>query len=305
MSFYQYYGLTVCSDLPLPELVTLPEADKHVADIQIHRSIVTEGELPQGEYLGPFLQAQNRQLWLSVPNIARFLISNGNEIIYDPIAGSDEDSIRVFLLGVCTGALLLQRGSLVLHGSAFEVNDHCVICVGNSGIGKSTLAIAMAQRNHKVLADDVCLINSGSFAIPGIPHIKLWQDSADKLMIDTSSLKRVRPLLEKFYFPLNKSFCNNALPVKSIYILDSHNTPSFSLKTVKGMDKYTFLRNHTYRLNYLKGMHMETQHLRNCSSLANRIHVSHLYRPRGNFQLDELADLILADIEETTSPNLG
>ena len=132
----------------------------------------------------------------------RFLVRQGREIIYEPLDGSDEDSIRVFMLGSCIGALLFQRGFLVLHGNAFEVDGQGVMCVGQSGAGKSTLAAEMMRRGHRVIADDVCPVDSAGNAIPGMPRIKLWQDSADKLGVNTSELKRIRPLLEKFNCPL-------------------------------------------------------------------------------------------------------
>jgi hypothetical protein len=299
MGFYQYYGLTVYSDLSLPELIVLSEIREHAVDVHINRGHVAKEGLSQGKTLGPFLQAANQQIWLSVPNVARFLIRNGTEIIYDPIANIDDDSIRVFLLGSCTGALLFQRGHLVLHGNAFEVNGGCVICVGKSGAGKSTLAAAMMQRNHRIVADDVCPVDSNGYAIPGMPRIKLWQDSADKLSIDTSGLRRIRPQLEKFNYPLNGSFCKEALPVTAIYILNIHNSTDFKVERIEGMDKYTPLRNNTYRLGYSKGMKLDDQHLRSCSLLAARIRLSRLYRPKGGFQLEELADFILTDMKET------
>jgi hypothetical protein len=298
MFAYHYYGLTVSSDLPLPELLSPLEASEpSAADITIRQGAVASEGLEGGQVLGPFLQSALGSLWLTVPDVARFLIRHGNEILYDPYEGVDADSIRVFLLGSCTGALLFQRGYLVLHGNAFQVGAGCVMCVGNSGIGKSTLAAAMMQRGHAIIADDVCPVDAEGHAIPGMPRIKLWQDSADKLGIDTNGLQRIRPQMEKFNYPLNGAYCAESLPVNAIYILNSDLTAEMGVERLQGMDKYLPLKNNTYRFQYMKGMGLENQHLKLASQLAARTQVSRLTRPRGRFALDELADFILADYQ--------
>ena len=152
---YQIYNLNICSDMLLPELLTADSVSNKEADVRIHAGSVSPVGLDGAKVLGSFLQTTRDQLWLTVPGVARFLICHGNKIIYEPIDDADEDSIRMFMLGSCLGALLFQRGFLVLHGNAFEVDGQCVMCVGHSGAGKSTLAAEMMRRGHRIIADDV------------------------------------------------------------------------------------------------------------------------------------------------------
>ena len=161
------------SDLALPEL--LPASADQLAEpahIQIRRADVATHGLPGGQQLGPFLWATPDSLWLEVPNVARFHVQCGNSILVDQAPGTDEDSIRVFLLGSALGAVLLQRGQLVLHGNAIRIGDQCMICAGSSGAGKSTLAAGFMQRGYQVLADDVVPMDRQCRALPGFPHIK-------------------------------------------------------------------------------------------------------------------------------------
>ena len=150
---FSAYDLSIDSELAMPEL--LPGRHTGVPDVHIRLGSVTVDGLPQGKQLGPFLWVAAETLWLEIPHIARFLISQGNEIIIDPEPGIDEDSVRVFLLGPVIGALLFQRGYLVLHGNAIRIGDQCLVCVGHSGVGKSTLAAGFMQRGYDILADDV------------------------------------------------------------------------------------------------------------------------------------------------------
>ncbi|MEY2631638.1 MAG: hypothetical protein RIR00_292, partial [Pseudomonadota bacterium] len=157
---YSAYNLKIASDLPLPELSLLPEADAQSPDVTISLGAVQPEGLPDGQQLGPFLWTSPSQLWLQVPHVARFLVSHGTEIRVDPEPGIDEDSLRVFLLGSAFGALLFQLGYLVLHGNAIRIGDQCMICVGPSGAGKSTLAAGFMQRGHTILADDVVPVDA-------------------------------------------------------------------------------------------------------------------------------------------------
>jgi hypothetical protein len=296
---YTTYELIIKSELILPELIPLNDNNiEEGVDVAITVSAVDNAGLANGKQLGPFLWVTPTQLWLQVPNVARFLVENGKQITIDPEPGIDEDSVRVFLLGSAFGALLFQRGYLVLHGNAIRIGDQCLICVGQSGAGKSTLAAGFMQRGYPVLADDVVPVDAECRALPGFPRIKLWQDVADKLEIDTSNLQRVRPNLEKFNYPIHSDEVNKPLPIRWIYILGTDHIDTMHTESIKGMERFQPLYNNTYRVRFLNGMALKPQHLQLCGQLASRIHLSRLIRPRVEFTLDEMIDTILDDIDK-------
>ncbi len=135
-------------------------------------------------------------------------------------------------------------------------------------------------------------------AIPGFPRIKLWQDSADKLNIDTSGLRRIRPGLEKFDLPLGRAFHADPLPVKWIYILQTHEKQEFALEAINGLDRFLPLRANTYRMRLVQGMELEASHLKLCGNLAGRIRLAYIYRPKSGFDLNKLVEFIKADVAE-------
>ncbi|GGZ00386.1 hypothetical protein [Shewanella fodinae] len=291
--YYSAYQLTIASELPLPELV---QVNGTQTDVTIRFDNVAENGLADGEQLGPFLWAAPNTLWLQVPNVARFLVRNGNEIIIDPADGIDDDSIRVFLLGSAFGALLFQRGLLVIHGNAVRIGDECLICVGPSGAGKSTLAAAFMQRGFDVLADDVVPVNDAGLALPGFPRIKLWQDAAEQFEIVTDDLRRIRPEMNKFNLPVN-GVVQQALPIRWIYILGSDHIDEITFEAINGMAKFMPLQNNTYRAKFLHGMQLKSQHLALCGKLASKIRLSRLTRPKLGFTANAMVDAILKDIE--------
>ena len=291
---FNAYNLSIESELTLPEL--LPCLSTNSADVDIRIGSVRDDGIRDGEQLGPFLWATTSALWLKVPHIARFLITDGNAITIDPEQGIDEDSIRVFLLGSALGALLFQRGYLVLHGNAIRIGDQCMVCVGHSGAGKSTLAAGFMQRGYEILADDVVPVDKDCQALPGFPRIKLWQDVADKLSIDTTGLRRIRPNTEKYNYPLGELFSQTALPIRWIYILSSDHVEAIEFHHIQGMQRFLPLRNNTYRLSFLNGLGLKADHLKLCGQLAGQIRLTRLVRPKTGFKLDELIDHLIADM---------
>lgn len=296
---YTAYNLTIFSELALPELVPLPPTDplpEAATHVHIKLATIHPHGLPDGRQLGPFLWANPDSLWLQIPKVARFLIQGGQTILIDPEPGIDEDSVRVFLLGSALGALLFQRGYLVLHGNAIRVGNQCMVCVGHSGAGKSTLAAGFMQRGHQVLADDVVPVDAQCRALPGFPRIKLWQDVADKLTISTDSLHRIRPSLDKFNYPLPLQPDQTPLPIRWVYMLGSDHANAITLEPIQGMKRFAPLRANTYRARYMEGMALKAQHLQLCGQLAGTIRLARVTRPRQGFELDALIDHLLADM---------
>ena len=342
MPLYRAYGLTIDSELELPELEPAGDdssagstqagddgsgagstqvgdedssaglagdartaraaSQSRAPDLSIRIGPVPVDGLAGGQQLGPFMWADPANIWLHVPGVARFLATGGHTITVDPdpapgAPGADPDSIRVFLLGSGLGAALCQRGLLVLHGNAVQVGEACMCAVGHSGTGKSTLAAGFWRRGHAILADDVVAVDSNCCALPGFPRIKLWQDSADKLSVDTSALRRVRPSTNKFNLPVAPAR-TGALPLRWVYILDVHNGPDLRLEPITGLARFTPLHNNTYRVRFLDGMAMKGEHLKLCGQLAGRIRLVKVSRPREGFTLDALIDALMADMAE-------
>ena len=288
------YNLSIESELALPELPLCTQS-VGAPDVTVRFAKVPPEGLPEGKKLGPFLWVTPDQLWLQVPRVARFWIKAGNSIDIDPEPGIDEDSLRVFLLGSALGALLFQRGHLVLHGNAIRIGNQVMVCVGQSGAGKSTLAAGFMQRGYDILADDVVPVDAQCRALPGFPRIKLWQDVADKLNIDTSGLQRIRPGIEKFNYPLSP-LDSAPLPIRWVYILRSDPADAFTFTPIQGMQRFLPLRANTYRVKYLEGMSLKAEHLKLCGQLASSIRLARVARPKSGFKLDGLIDHLLADM---------
>ncbi len=136
--YYEAFGLSVRSEIPLPELLEIKDKrdrfDIHIMEADLTELWTKEVEPPQ-----KFLANNNRLLY-KIKNVGIFSIEKGKEIVVSPFKGADVNVIRLYILGTCMGIILLQRNFLPLHGSAIAINGKAYAFVGDSGAGKSTLA---------------------------------------------------------------------------------------------------------------------------------------------------------------------
>ena len=167
---YKAFGLSIISEIPLSELVEVTEKVNSV-DLEIEFADLTNLWLELSNPQSPFVIRENFVMF-QVPDVATFCIQNGNKIFVSPLAEYDEDIIRLYLLGTCMGALLMQRKIYPLHGSAIAINGKAYAIVGESGAGKSTLASAFLKEGYQLLSDDVIAVSfSPDESIPYITTI--------------------------------------------------------------------------------------------------------------------------------------
>lgn len=294
---HKAYGLSIDTDVLLPELALASAEAVGNIDVEIRQaSLVAPEGYEALQQMGPFLWASRTCLWLQVPGVVTFLVREGRQILFDPVAGVDEDSIRVFLLGSAIGALLMQRGLLVLHGNAVRIGDRCLICLGHSGAGKSTLATAFSLRGYEILADDVVPVTADGWVLPGIARAKLWADSIAHLGIEAAGLKRIRPMLEKFSLPLERSPALEPIALGALYILDKHKLASPTIETLQGVQRFEKLCEHNYRPRFIDAMGLQAQRFSLCAAVAGKVKVKQLMRSSSAFDVDSLVDRILADM---------
>ena len=291
---YFVYGLNVESSFPLPEL----SAGEGTPDVTIRYGPVPTS-LRGAVESGNFYQAAPGSFLLLVEEVARYLVTGGKQIVIqrEPNAGHDE--IALFLLGCAFAPLLQQRGLLPLHCSGIEAQGGCIAFVGHSGIGKSSLAGAFLKRGYPILTDDILVISLVSDgnpqAYPGYPQLKLWPDTISKLGEARPSLLPIRPGIDKFRRPIREEFYKDALPLKRLYVLDISDAGEIEVVPMSGSAKVAAIIRNTYHLGFVKGLGKGTEHFRLCNTLAEKLTVKKVTRPRDPYLLEELADVLEAD----------
>jgi hypothetical protein len=220
--WYSVYTLTFQSTLSLPELTPTTAPPTDAATITIDDGQVPHS-LSDARIRADLYEMNGSHLLYHVPGVARYLIEDGRTITIARTPHADEDSVRLFLLGVVLACALQQRRMYALRASALETANGAILLAGMSGAGKSTLTGALIQRGWRLLSDDLSVIalkNGQIHVLPGYPLLRLWGASLRLLKIDRDGLSRVRPAVEKYVLPLDsKSFCGESRPLQAIYCL--------------------------------------------------------------------------------------
>ena len=303
--WYRAYQLLIAASVPIPELMTAEDTGSGFGAPDV---LIATGDFPD-EIPNPLSssavhQASAHALLVRVAGVGRYLVSEGREILIDPAPEATAHDVRVYLLGTCLGALLHQRGFLVLHASGVATEQGCALFAGESGAGKSTLLAELLGRGYKMVVDDVCAVRFDEggrpIVVPSYPRTRLWADAAERFAIDTTDLPRTRPTWNKFERQVTDQFSDREAPLTHLFHLTgAHDGSEFSVERLGPIDAFTTLVANTYRGVLLDGLDRRASHFQLASRAASAIKVIRVGRPAQSSGVAELAALILDHLSES------
>jgi hypothetical protein len=287
----QAFGFSIHSELPLPDLA--PAEVSH-ADVQVHLG-KTPSELAGAVVAGQRSQATPDEFLLAVPDVARFMVRGGKEIVVEVMPGASPGAVRTFLLGTALGALCYQRGLLPLHANAVAIEGRCVAIGGPSGAGKSTLGAHLARRGHDLVADDVCAVRfdagGAAWVQPGVRQHKLWSDALTRLGHDTAGLERVVGDRDKYVLPSKRPASDKPIRLERLYLLSKPGAGDGGFRQLGGVTALRALIANTYRFEIGAAMGLRTAIHAQAITLLRQ---AALYRFRRRWGFDAIDDEVLA-----------
>ncbi|MBY0007033.1 aldolase [Priestia aryabhattai] len=297
---YKAFGLTVSSELSLPELLQAG-VDECEVDVVIKEAdlfgLWSERSVPDDDFV-----IQENSVMFHIPETAFFLVENGNEILFSPMEGAHEDELRLYILGTCMGTVLLQRNILPLHGSAIAIDNKVYAIVGESGAGKSTLASAFLKRGYQLLSDDVIAITvtdeNVPVVIPAYPQQKLWMESLNEFKMESSNYRPIIDRETKFAIPVQSQFANQPLPLAGVFELVKTDGDEIELHCIQKLERFYTLYTHTYRNFFVQKAGLMEWHFSTLAKIINKIELYQLRRPTSRFTAHDLSDLILATLNK-------
>jgi hypothetical protein len=297
MNNYTAFGLQIASEPELPGL--LPGNGS--AEVTIRFGRVPEHLPEPHKGKGVAYEINDDSFLLNVPGVAKYLVNHGNEIVIDKQNGADDHDIALFTINTPIGALLYQRGYLPLHASAIAVNGGCAIFTGISGAGKSTLFASFHQHGFHVLSDEVCAIslspNGEPYVQPGVAYTYLWRDVLDFMGKDVNKLRHRNNNPEKYKLHIEERFCQEALPLKRVYVLATKNTPGIEIEEIKGTDKFLPVKQNAYRPRIGKEISNPAAAFMMHVGIGKHTVVKRVSRPRDIINIDQLRELIIKDMD--------
>jgi len=296
MFHYRICGLSCTAVVPLPGAIALDEAPG-APDVRLRRRAVPHRlESPLGH--GPGWEMDGNRFLLTLPDSGRFMASDGRTLDVDPAA--DIDDIMPFVLGTGIGALLYQRGGMVLHGATVEVDGGGITLCGFGGTGKSTLAAALCRSGCRLVGDDLAALSLGApgegpLVQPDGQHLKLYDTTIARLGMTAQSGPAVRRGLSKHYVTAPAAV-SAPVPLKAVYVLhDSPRGKATSFDRLPPLVAAQALLNQSYRRRLaLTTARLDSRSAALRDAVLRRVPLFRLSRPRDLDRLDEVAGAVLA-----------
>ena len=300
---YQAFGMLLSSSLALPELMpataVAPSGSNSLVELveADHRQWPT---LQASPHSTPTLQLAPQDWRLELEGIGWFRATGGERLEWQRWDDSVSDrDIRTFAVTSGLGALAIQRGALVLHGTALERDGEAILLLGHPAAGKSTLAWCLIQEGWRLLSSELVAIGSDGVVQPGMHQLKLWHDAAMALELNWAQLPPVRKGLKRYALLTEELTCMpQPTPLRLIYALNrakedsgkEHETKAedekekISLKASHNFSQTTALmrlRNQAFHARMYRGMDAEAQLFIQAAELARTVPLHALVVPDG------------------------
>ncbi|MES5956136.1 aldolase [Bacillus fungorum] len=298
---YQAFGLSVVSDIPLPELpYTNNKLDK--IDVEIKIEDLSKIWFDLSDKQRTFIVNENRVMF-QVPNVVIFSIQGGKTITVSPLEKYEEDMIRLWILGTCMGAILMQRKVFPLHGSAVVINGKAYAFIGESGAGKSTLASGFIKKGYQFLSDDVIAISFSQetyapIVIPSYPQQKLWQDSLTNFGMEKGEYQSICGREEKYSVPVTSQYFSEILSLAGIFELVKTESEEIEVRKIENLERFYTLFRHTFRNFLIHDLGLTEWHFRQSADILSKVDMYQLCRPISRFSAPQLVDVIINTINK-------
>ena len=259
MHWYQFHELAVTSTVELPELVEIDPGNRQVCHVQFAASLERPAA-PVSEVcseLDPLIVQSHDGTMLSFHSGVRcFVASALDKITVYHDADVELPTARHVLLDQVLPRLLAARGHWVIHASAVNYRGHAVVFVGESGHGKSSLAVSLYARGHALLGDDCFVLTrpAPDGSVTGMStyrSLRLLPASVDEFYADSPSdaFASMGANYDKVRVVHAESQAPSLLPVAAIFVLASpgHTGPPIA-DVLSDRDAVLALMKNSFRL---------------------------------------------------------
>jgi len=242
-------------------------------------------------------------IYVRWPGLFEFHVSSdGCSVFCRRLRPVPDAAFETYLLGQVFSYCLLKQGVETLHATTVEVRGRALSLLGDCGAGKSTLAACFLAAGHRMLSDDLLVLDESGpepLVQPALPRIKLYPEVAAEFGISTQGAAPMHPSYPKLVIPLDGSAAPAPAPLAALYVLAAPRSASarrITLRRLSQKQAFLHLLAHTFNSRIvapdrLKRL-MEFTH-----RLAQRLPVRLVSYPRSLPDLPRVRNRILRDFE--------
>ena len=245
------------------------------------------------------LVAERNCAVLSVRGVGTFAVTEGSRVCLQPQPNADPGVIAAWLQGTVAALLLAQRGRFALHASVNEVDGRAVAVAGQRSVGKSTTALRLVQRGHRLIADDVSPVEAEGPIIvrPYARPVHVAAGTAESLRLDLSQAWRPFTGHPKLALPAP---VRTVVQLAAVVVLRAGTDDAVTAERVRGARAHWDIATNIYRIELLEPLWRE-ELFELASAISTNVPVWALTRPAGGWTVDEVADAV----ERIAGPRRG
>jgi hypothetical protein len=236
--------------------------------------------------------------------VGEFLVSaDGSRITCRQEEASSDESFQVYMLGQALSFALVKQGFEPLHATVVVVNDQAVAFLGDHAFGKSTLAACFLHAGHRLLTDDLLILqesSSGVLAFPGPPRIKLFSRMAGRFLDEAMDRVPMNVDTNKLILPIGEPRrCVTPVLLKAIYSLaaprEASRSAGVSVETLSPRETFVELVKATFNRRVVGAQRLERQ-FAVMAGLTGLVPLKKLTYPRSIDRLQEVREAVIGDL---------
>ena len=306
---YCVYGIAVVSDTPL----SLPNFAYgglgQVECLSAPASVFLEARRgvdfdPGSNSWFRYASLHDGSTYVRWDTVGEFVVAaDGRRITCRRLEDSVDESFQVYMLGQALSFALVKQGFEPLHATVVVVDDQAVAFLGDHAFGKSSLAASFLENGHRLLTDDLLMLqesSDGILAYPGPPRIKLFSRIASRFLGQAMNRVPMNAETDKLIVPIDEhQSCASPVALKVIYSLaaprEACRTPRASIEILTPREAFVELVKGTFNRRLVSRPRLARQ-FGVMSSLASRVPVRTLTYPRTIERLQEVQRVVIADL---------
>ncbi len=313
---YNILGITLSSDYPFRNWLPSTQSEFDLIFTCVDSAPIElpwEGATPvykspnfnqAGEHVFRFYRFPECAM-MRYAGVADFFIYS-NRVICQLADPSFQSLAGIHLLPAVVSYWLEQRGIPCFHASAVAVADRAFVFMANKGNGKSTLAAAFLQSGFCLITDDILPIerrDSQFYCRPSCPQMRLWPEEARLFSDCYEDLEEISPNYSKRRARIGGSakgrFCERALPVKGIYILERYDPAArggeVTVSSLPPREAFIHLVRFGYGSSLIDTAELTAHRMDMLAQLARELPVRRLRYPGGLAYLPAVREAVLKD----------
>lgn len=289
-------------------IAQLPHSFPFESQLVAHSQFTDSTGAPVGT-LSQTLWGDQRGYLLTIRGGAEYCLLPSAIWCYAPPEVSEE-SLWGYFLSAALPLWFELRGQPALHAGTVSINGRGVSFLTHSGGGKSTLNAMMVAAGFPLVADDVTIFKRDSSGLisapPGPRQLKMWTETALRLVGRYEDFPRVHPRLEKRAVPIGPDgfgqMASGAVPMHVLYLVERYQPTTVEGTTIE----ITLLPPALAVIELLKAsmltwfpqaLGLQPARIKFFGELVAQTAVKRLRYPSGWEHLDQVRQALLADVE--------